>query len=45
MVRTNLIKDNPPRLQVTGYGLGGLVEVHSDAYGYNEGVELSDDKR
>ena len=26
------------KLQVTSYGLGGLVEDHTDPYGYNEGL-------
>ena len=28
-------------LQVTNYGLGGLVEDHNDPYGYNEGAHLT----
>ena len=28
-------------LQVTNYGLGGLVEDHNDPYGYNEGAKLT----
>ena len=28
-------------IQVTNYGLGGLVEDHNDPYGYNEGTRLS----
>ena len=32
-------------IQITGYGLGGLVEEHHDSYGYIEGVELTDDRR
>ncbi len=30
-----------PLLQVTNYGLGGLVEDHNDPYGYNEGAPLT----
>ena len=31
--------------QVTSYGLGGMVEEHLDAYGYNEGAELTEDRQ
>ena len=30
-----------PVLQVTNYGLGGLVEEHNDPYGYNDGAPLT----
>ena len=28
-------------MQVTNYGLGGLVEEHNDPYGYNDGAPLT----
>ena len=31
--------------QMTSYGLGGLCEDHNDPYGYNEGVELTPDRK
>jgi len=31
--------------QMTSYGLGGLCEDHNDPYGYNEGVELTEDRQ
>ena len=31
-------------MQLTNYGLGGLVENHNDPYGYNEGVPLTPDR-
>ena len=30
--------------QTTNYGLGGLCETHLDAYGYLEGVGLTQDR-
>ena len=41
----NLTKPHAASLyQTTNYGLGGLVEAHMDPWGFEEGIELVDDR-